>query len=346
MRKHSTLWQSMLIPMICLLMCVAINIASATTVLLEMKDINNTPLTSGSGFFVSDTLIVTNADAIKDAAIGTAQVVGKDKKHAIEGVAAVDPKNEIVLLRVLPSGVAPLPLGDNDTIKIGDTVVPSNALAALVKRTEQSEQEHDPIGNIHVEYFFMLGIAHTKSGNPQKAVPYYTVVTTIKPDYAIAYYHRGNAKRELRQYAEAIADYDTAVKLKPDYPYVYNNRGNTRQSLKQYAEAILDYNTAIKIKRDHAEAYYNRGNAKNSLKQYTEAILDYSAITLKPDYAFAYSNRGYTRIALRQYEVAITSTLPSNLTLTILYITIIVDTRICTSNDSRKPSRIMMPPSE
>ena len=72
MRKHSTLWQSMLIPMICLLMCVAINIASATTVLLEMKDINNTPLTSGSGFFVSDTLIVTNADAIKDAVTGTA----------------------------------------------------------------------------------------------------------------------------------------------------------------------------------------------------------------------------------------------------------------------------------
>ncbi len=122
MRKHSTLWQSMLIPMICLLMCVAINIASATTVLLEMKDINNTPLTSGSGFFVSDTLIVTNADAIKDAVTGTAQVVGKNKKHTIKAVAAVDPKTGLVLLSALPSDVTPLSLGDSDTI---DIAIPS-----------------------------------------------------------------------------------------------------------------------------------------------------------------------------------------------------------------------------
>ena len=79
MRKHSTLWQSMLIP-----------IDMPTDVRSNKHRISNHspsgdeghkqhPLASGSGFFVSDTLIVTNADVIKDAAIGTAQVVGKDK---------------------------------------------------------------------------------------------------------------------------------------------------------------------------------------------------------------------------------------------------------------------------
>ena len=170
MRKHTTHWQSMLIGIIFLLICtITTNIASATTVLLEMTDKNNAPLTSGSGFFISDTLIVTNADAIKDAVTGTAQVVGKNKKHTIKAVAAVDPKTGLVLLRVLPSGVAPLPLGDSDIIKIGDTVViPSNALAALVKQTEQSEQGHDPIGNISAGYFNKSGLAQAQLGDYQK----------------------------------------------------------------------------------------------------------------------------------------------------------------------------------
>ena len=147
MRKRPTHWQLTLIGIIFLLICtITINIASAATVHLEMMDKNNAPLTIGSGFFVSDTLIATNADAIKDAVTGTAQVIGKDKKHAIEGVAAVDPKNEIVLLRVLPSGVAPLPLGDSDTIKIGDTVaVPSKALdgVAQANRTIRAGTQSD-----------------------------------------------------------------------------------------------------------------------------------------------------------------------------------------------------------
>jgi tetratricopeptide (TPR) repeat protein len=304
-----------------LLICtITTNIASAATVHLEMTDKNNAPLTSGSGFFVSDTLIVTNADAIKDAVTGTAQVVGKDKKHAIEGVAAVDPKNEIVLLRVLPSGAAPLPLGDSDTIKIGDTVVPSNALAALVKRTEQSEQEHDPIGNIHVEYFFMLGIAHTKSGNPQKAVPYYTVVTTIKPDYAIAYYHRGNAKRELSEayfnrgntkqnlgkYKAAILDYDAAVKIKPDYYEAYIKRGDAKFARRRYKDAIADFDAAIRIKPNHAVGHHNRGHAKYLLRQYEMAISDYDiAIGINPHYVNAYYNRGRAKYALGQYTDAL-----------------------------------------
>ena len=306
MHKHSTLWQSMLIPMICLLMCVAINIASATTVLLEMKDINNTPLTSGSGFFVSDTLIVTNADAIKDAVTGTAQVVGKDKKHTIEAVAAVDPKNEIVLLRVLPSGVAPLFLGDSDTIKIGDTVVPSNALAALVKQTEQSEQEHDPIGNIHVEYFNKSGLAQAKLGNYEQAISDYSVAIKRKTDYVEAYSNRGLAKHHLKQYGHALSDYDMAINQNPDYAAVYYNRARTKQTLKKHTEAIPDYDAAIKIDPEYVDAYFYRGNAKRNIRRHFAAISDYdTVIKLKPDYAEAYYRRGNAKQSMEKYEDAI-----------------------------------------
>ena len=123
MCKRPTHWQPTLIGIMWLLICaITINIASAATVHLEMMDKNNAPLTIGSGFFVSDTLIATNADAIKDAVTGTAQVIGKDKKHTIEAVAAVDPKTGFVLLSALPSDVTPLSLGDSDTI---DIAIPS-----------------------------------------------------------------------------------------------------------------------------------------------------------------------------------------------------------------------------
>ena len=307
MHKHSTLWQSMLIPMICLLMCVAINIASATTVLLEMKDINNTPLASGSGFFVSDTLIVTNADVIKDAAIGTAQVVGKDKKHAIEEVASVDPKNEIVLLRVLPSGVAPLPLGDSDTIKIGDTVViPSNALAALVKQTEQSEQAHNPIGNISAEYFNKSGLAQAKLGNYEQAISDYSVAIKRKADYAAVYYNRARTKQTLKKHKEAIPDYDAAIKIDPEYVEAYFYRGNAKRNIRRYFAAISDYDTVIKLKPDYAEAYYRRGNAKQSMGKYEDAIPDYDVvIRMQPIYADVYQSRGNANLKLEQYGAAV-----------------------------------------
>ncbi|MDB9394841.1 tetratricopeptide repeat protein, partial [Microcystis aeruginosa] len=81
---------------------------------------------------------------------------------------------------------------------------------------------------------------------------------------------------DLGDYQGAIADYNQAINIKPDYALAYNNRGNAKYDLGDYQGAIADYNQAINIKPDYALAYYNRGIAKYDLGDYQGAIADYN----------------------------------------------------------------------
>ena len=138
------------------------------------------------------------------------------------------------------------------------------------------------------------------------AIADYDEALRLKADYAVAYYNRGIAKKNLKQYKDAIADYDQAIRLTPDLAAAYNSLGNAKSDLKQYKDAIADYDEAIRLQPDFAEAYYNRGIAKNVLKQYKDAIADNDeAIRLQPDFAKAYNNRGNAKSDLKQYKDAI-----------------------------------------
>ena len=96
--------------------------ALAATVYLEMQDSNGLPLSFGSGFFLKSNLIATNYHVIAGAASGTAKLVGKSTTYKIEGFTATNTYNDLVLLKVSASDIKPLPLGNSDAIKIGETV--------------------------------------------------------------------------------------------------------------------------------------------------------------------------------------------------------------------------------
>ncbi len=96
--------------------------ALAATVYLEMQDSNGSPLGFGSGFFVKPNLIATNYPVIAGASSGTAKLVGKSITYKIEGFTATDKYNDLALLKVTASGIKPLPLGNSDDVKIGETV--------------------------------------------------------------------------------------------------------------------------------------------------------------------------------------------------------------------------------
>ena len=92
-----------------------------STVILKMQP-TPTNNSQGSGFFVGDGLIVTNYHVIEDATRGTAKLVGAEQTHDIEGYIAIDKDHDLAILKVANLYAPPLPLGDSDTIQIGEVV--------------------------------------------------------------------------------------------------------------------------------------------------------------------------------------------------------------------------------
>lgn len=101
----------------------AVKDALDSTVRLVLKDAEGESLEIGSGFFVHPGLIVTNLHVVKDAVKNDsyAQLVGKKVKYPIEGITRSS-KYSLAILKVNAPDVAPVSLGNSDSVQIGNVV--------------------------------------------------------------------------------------------------------------------------------------------------------------------------------------------------------------------------------
>jgi tetratricopeptide (TPR) repeat protein len=77
------------------------------------------------------------------------------------------------------------------------------------------------------EEWFNSAYNKGESGDKQGAIADYNQAINIKPDYALAYNNRGNAKYDLGDKQGAIADYNQAAQL-------YSQQGN----MEKYRKAL------------------------------------------------------------------------------------------------------------
>ena len=96
--------------------------AFGSTVLLVMEDANGQPISLGSGFFVRNGQIATNLHVIEGATRGYAKLVGQKTKYDIEGITAIDPQRDLVILKVSALGQQVLSLGDSNAVQVGESV--------------------------------------------------------------------------------------------------------------------------------------------------------------------------------------------------------------------------------
>jgi len=79
--------------------------------------------------------------------------------------------------------------------------------------------------------------------------------------YVDAWYYRGNIKKDLHLFSEAISDYQHTIQLKNDFWQAYNNKGLCELNNRDYATSIKDLNKTIELNPGLASAYYLRGMA-------------------------------------------------------------------------------------
>src|SRR5438093_6020508 len=88
--------------------------AFGSAVLLVMEDGNGQPLSLGSGFFVRDGEIASNLHVVEGAARGYTKLIGQKMRYDIEGITAVDPDRDLVVLKISAARPQTLSLGNSD----------------------------------------------------------------------------------------------------------------------------------------------------------------------------------------------------------------------------------------
>jgi len=88
----------------------------------ETRRDNGQPLSLGSGFCVGDGKLASNIHAIAGAARGYAKLVGEKTKYDIEGIAALSPETDLVVVKISGGCSQALSLGNSDAVQVGDSV--------------------------------------------------------------------------------------------------------------------------------------------------------------------------------------------------------------------------------
>ena len=95
-------------------------IALSSTVYLRVKTQKETYY--GSGFVIGEGLIATCEHVLEGMVSGTAESVFDEKKYPVTAVLAVSEKHDLAIVQVEGFTAPPLPLGDSDTVTIGEAV--------------------------------------------------------------------------------------------------------------------------------------------------------------------------------------------------------------------------------
>ena len=97
--------------------------------------------------------------------------------------------------------------------------------------------------------FVQMNLADTlaRKGRSDDAMVHYEEAIRLQPDYAEAYYNRGNVLFAKGRIDEAIADWEKALQMHPDDADAHTSLGNALSQKGSLREAIAHYVTALAL---------------------------------------------------------------------------------------------------
>ena len=148
-------------------------------------------------------------------------------------------------------------------------------------------------------------VCNKANQNYTGAINDFTKATSLKPDYAEAYYNLGVTLREVDDSDNAIRAYQNALNCNKNYPNAHNNLGQIFLVKGDFISAIEHLEWAVALKPEFAEAYNNLGNSYLGLNKAHEAInLFKKAEELNPNFAIAINNLGISYLRIGEVKLA------------------------------------------
>lgn len=145
--------------------------------------------------------------------------------------------------------------------------------------------------------------------NHTAAVTAVAAALDIDPEHGQAWYVKGIAHAELKQFDDAIEAYQESVKHAGERAALpLYNLGNLYQELGKFQRAAQCFQQATEADPTMADAWINLGRILDDSGQHAAAIELYDiALAIEPEDVMAWSNRGNSLRGLQQIEDALLS---------------------------------------
>jgi tetratricopeptide (TPR) repeat protein len=123
--------------------------------------------------------------------------------------------------------------------------------------------------------YFNRGIAYFDKRQYEKSIQDMTsVLEDERMVDAIPYFFRGTAYAHLRMPDQALADLSRSIELNPNVSESFKNRGLVYEMRQEYERALVDYDIAFQLNPANRKLLINRSKIYYLLKDYQKALDD------------------------------------------------------------------------
>jgi len=118
---------------------------------------------------------------------------------------------------------------------------------------------------------YSFGLGYYKRGDAKKAISLYREAIELNPHSPIIHNDLGVAYKKVGNFSEAKKEYEISVREDPRLPQAHYNLANSFRDEGAYEKAIYHYKEAIKYKNDLFQAYFNLASIYKKLGKDKEA---------------------------------------------------------------------------
>ena len=282
-----------------------------SAVAIETFDGKGTQISRGSGFFISQNLIITNRHVIEKSSRVVVQLVN-GKKFTANGVVAVDGEGDLAVLQVdiLPESAIPLIIAP-ETPQEGESILvignPYGLEGSVSNGIVSAVREFPGYGKI---IQITAAISPGSSGSPVVNMRGQVIgVATLQAaegqslNFAVPGERIARLKiGELKTLASLNAETAENKRASAESSY---SQGLGYLSRDDYAKAVAFFEKAVGIDPNYAEAWYQVGYCYGMLSRHKESLeASKKAAQLRPRWSETYINIGASSYALKNYEEA------------------------------------------